>query len=98
MKLKECAPEQHCFHNQESRSSVKYDCVHGSVSASGMLSLCGICLLAILCVRQSIGESDSPPKPDIMVQTYYGTEPLWYIGNFQVIKSECCSGYCEVMI
>ena len=24
----------------------------------------------------------------IMVQTYYGTEPLWYIGNSQVIKSE----------
>ena len=27
----------------------------------------------------------------IMVQTYYGTDPLWYIGNSQLIKSEFCN-------
>ena len=32
----------------------------------------------------------------IMVQNHYGTEPLWYIGNCQVIKSEFCN--CEVII
>ena len=36
------------------------------------------------------------PKPDIMVQTHYGTDLFWYIGNSQVIISEFCN--CEVKI